>query len=154
MSDGERLRLKGEFAESEGNVAELILGRHSHSEAVEGALKALSKWFIGWPTDNINDIFEHAYRGKFYRGGEVLMSALSGLDIALWDLKGKRLGVPVWSLLGGLTRDKVKVYCWIGGDRPGDVLEQAKIRKEKGFTAVKVRSFLHVPNAKADIPAS
>lgn len=66
------------------------------------------------------------------------MSALSGLDIALWDLKGKRLGVPVWSLLGGLVRDKVKVYCWIGGDRPGDVLEQAKIRKEKGFTAVKV----------------
>lgn len=80
-----------------------------HSEAVEGALKALSKWFIGWPTDNINDIYEHAYRGKFYRGGEVLMSALSGLDIALWDLKGKRLGVPVWSLLGGLCRDKVKV---------------------------------------------
>jgi L-alanine-DL-glutamate epimerase-like enolase superfamily enzyme len=81
----------------------------SHSEAVEGALKALSKWFIGWPTDNMNDIYEHAYRGKFYRGGEVLMSALSGLDIALWDLKGKRLGVPVWSLLGGLVRDKVRV---------------------------------------------
>ncbi|KAJ9099918.1 hypothetical protein QFC21_003923 [Naganishia friedmannii] len=111
-----------------------------HSEAVEGALKALSKWFIGWPTDNMNDIYEHAYRGKFYRGGEVLMSALSGLDIALWDLKGKRLGVPVWSLLGGLVRDKVRVYSWIGGDRPGDVLEQAKIRKEKGFTAVKMNA--------------
>jgi galactonate dehydratase len=111
-----------------------------HSEAVEGALKALSKWFIGWPTDNMNDIYEHAYRGKFYRGGEVLMSALSGLDIALWDLKGKRLGVPVWSLLGGLVRDTVRCYSWIGGDRPGDVLEQAKIRKEKGFTAVKVRT--------------
>jgi galactonate dehydratase len=81
------------------------------------------------------------------------MSALSGLDIALWDLKGKRLGVPVWSLLGGLTRDKVKVYCWIGGDRPGDVLEQAKIRKEKGFTAVKVRLFLLVPTMKANNPA-
>lgn len=111
-----------------------------HSEAVEGALKALSKWFIGWPTDNMNDIYEHAYRGKFYRGGEVLMSALSGLDIALWDLKGKRLGVPVWSLLGGLLRDRCLVYSWIGGDNPGNILEQAKIRKEKGFTAVKVRT--------------
>lgn len=80
------------------------------------------------------------------------MSALSGLDIALWDLKGKRLGVPVWSLLGGLTRDKVKVYCWIGGDRPGDVLEQAKIRKEKGFTAVKVCSFLPDPQRRLIIP--
>jgi galactonate dehydratase len=43
--------------------------------------------FVGWPTDNINDIWEHAYRSRFYRGGEVLMSAISGLDIALWDLK-------------------------------------------------------------------
>jgi galactonate dehydratase len=50
------------------------------------------------------------------------------------------LGVPVWALLGGLVREKVKVYCWIGGDRPGDVLEAAKARKAAGFTAVKMNA--------------
>lgn len=68
------------------------------------------------------------------------MSAISGIDIALYDLKGKRLGVPVWSLLGGAVRDKVPVYCWIGGDRPSDVLKEAKIRKDAGFTAVKMNA--------------
>jgi hypothetical protein len=58
-----------------------------HSEPVEGALASLARLFIGWPTDNIADIWEHAYRSRFYRGGEVVMSAISGLDIALWDLK-------------------------------------------------------------------
>jgi galactonate dehydratase len=46
------------------------------------------------------------------------MSALSGIDIALWDLKGRKLGVPVYQLLGGSVRDKLKVYCWIGGNEP------------------------------------
>jgi galactonate dehydratase len=49
------------------------------------------------------------------------MSALSGIDIALWDLKSRRLGVPLYELLGGLVREKCQVYCWIGGDRPSDV---------------------------------
>lgn len=89
------------------------------------------------------------------------MSAISGLDIALWfvsslsshtytldtyamldgrDIKGKTLGVPVWQLLGGKVRDRCKVYGWIGGDKPSDVLEQAKVRKEQGFTAVKMNA--------------
>lgn len=66
------------------------------------------------------------------------MSAISGLDIALWDLKGKKYGVPVWQLLGGRVRDKIQVYGWIGGDRPTDILEQAKKRKAQGFTTVKM----------------
>lgn len=49
------------------------------------------------------------------------MSALSGIDIALWDLKGRNLGVPVYQLLGGKVRNKVQVYAWVGGDRPSDV---------------------------------
>lgn len=78
----------------------------------------------------------------FYRGGPVLMSALSGVDIALWDLKCKyrvnhfrgetlltaearRLGVPIYQLLGGKLRSKLKVYAWIGGDRPDDVEREA-----------------------------
>lgn len=81
------------------------------------------------------------------------------LDIALWDIKGKTLGVPVWELLGGKVRDACNVYGapppadlpshsnvyhgylgWIGGDRPSDVLEQAKARKAQGFTAVKMNA--------------
>lgn len=53
------------------------------------------------------------------------MSALAGIDIALWDLKGRRLGVPVYQLLGGKVRNKVQVYAWIGGDRPSDVAAAA-----------------------------
>lgn len=111
-----------------------------HSEAVEGAFEDFKERFIGWEAANIEDIYQSAYRHRFYRGGEVLMSAIAGLDIALWDIKGKTLGVPIWQLLGGKVRDFVQVYGWIGGDRPNDVLEQAKVRKEQGFTAVKMNA--------------
>jgi galactonate dehydratase len=53
------------------------------------------------------------------------MSALAGIDIALWDLKGKRLKTPIYQLLGGMVREKVQVYAWIGGDKPGDVVDAA-----------------------------
>ncbi|KAI0338018.1 enolase C-terminal domain-like protein [Trametopsis cervina] len=109
-----------------------------HTEAVEGATVALRDTFLGWDGDRIQDIWQHAYRSRFYRGGPVLMSALSGLDIALWDIKGKKLGVPVWQLLGGKVRDRLKVYGWIGGDTPQAVLEGAAARKAQGFTAVKM----------------
>lgn len=66
------------------------------------------------------------------------MSALSGIDIALWDIKGKRLGVPIWELLGGAVRNKIAVYGWIGGDNARDVLEGANLRKSQGFRAVKM----------------
>ena len=68
------------------------------------------------------------------------MSALSGLDQALWDMKGKRLGVPVWQLLGGKVRDRVECYAWIGGDKPHEVIEAARGRKEQGFKAVKMNA--------------
>ncbi|KAK9387404.1 enolase C-terminal domain-like protein [Lipomyces mesembrius] len=86
--------------------------------------------FIGWEANNIEHIWHSVWRMGFYRGGPVLQSALSGLDIALWDLKG--------------VRDKVKVYAWIGGDRPDDVKQQALARLAQGFKAVKM-------NATADI---
>lgn len=68
------------------------------------------------------------------------MSALSGIDIALWDLKARRLNVPLFELLGGLVRQKVQVYCWIGGDRPSDVEAAAKARKEQGLTCIKMNA--------------
>lgn len=111
-----------------------------HSEAVAGAFASLRERFIGADADNIEDVWQVAYRGGFYRGGPVLMSALSGLDQALWDLKGRRLGVPVWRLLGGLVRDRVSVYAWIGGDRPDEVVAAAKARIAQGFKAVKMNA--------------
>jgi len=109
-----------------------------HTEAIEGAFHDLRTRFVGRRADAITDIWQEAYRGRFYRGGPVLMSALSGLDIALWDIKGKCLDVPVYQLLGGRVRDRVRVYGWVGGDKPTDVAEAAEKRKKQGFTAVKM----------------
>ncbi len=111
-----------------------------HAEAVAGALEALKDRFIGHDPFAIEDIWQIAYRGGFYRGGPVLMSALSGFDQALWDLKGKVLGLPAWEMLGGKVRDRVRAYAWIGGDRPDDIAEAAAARRGQGFSAVKMNA--------------
>lgn len=111
-----------------------------HGEAVLGAFEPLRDRFIGHDARRIEDIWQIAYRGGFYRGGPVLMSALAGFEQALWDLKGKALGVPAWEMLGGRVRDKVRAYAWIGGDRPHEIAEAAKARKEQGFSAIKMNA--------------
>ena len=111
-----------------------------HAEAVEGAFASIRDRLIGADASRIEDSWQTLYRLGFYRGGPVLMSALSGLDQALWDIKGKRAQLPVWQLLGGAVRDRVPVYAWIGGDTPADVAEQAEIRRAQGFKAVKMNA--------------
>lgn len=111
-----------------------------YAEAVDGAIEALRDRFIGHDPRRIEDIWQVAYRGGFYRGGPVLMSALAGLEQALWDLKGKSLGVPAWEMLGGEVRDRIRAYAWIGGDRPDEIADAAKARREQGFTAVKMNA--------------
>ncbi len=111
-----------------------------HGEAVMGAFEPLRDRFIGHDPDRIEDIWQVAYRGGFYRGGPVLMSALAGLEQALWDLKGHRYGLPAWQMLGGRVRDKVRAYAWIGGDRPDEIGEAAKARRGQGFSAVKMNA--------------
>lgn len=111
-----------------------------YAEAVDGAFEALRDRFIGADPRNIEDIWQVAYRGGFYRGGPVLMSALAGLDQALWDLNGRLYGIPAWRMLGGKVRDKVQAYAWIGGDRPDEVGEQAAARRAQGFSAVKMNA--------------
>ncbi|KAE8383650.1 enolase C-terminal domain-like protein [Aspergillus bertholletiae] len=111
-----------------------------HTEAVEGTLNALCKRFQGYEADDIEHIWQMAWRLGFYRGGPVFMSAISGIDIALWDLKGRKLGVPIHQLIGGKVRNKLSVYAWIGGDRPGDVEAAGKARLEQGFKAVKMNA--------------
>ncbi|MBA2771671.1 MAG: galactonate dehydratase [Sphingomonas sp.] len=111
-----------------------------HAEAVDGAFEALRDRFIGHDPYAIEDLWQVAYRGGFYRGGPVLMSALAGLEQALWDLKGKSLGLPVWQMLGGKVRDKIRAYAWIGGDRPSEIAHAADARRSQGFSAVKMNA--------------
>src|ERR1044072_4030302 len=68
------------------------------------------------------------------------MSALAGLEQALWDLKGRALGLPAWQMLGGKVRDKVRSYAWIGGDSPHEIADAAEVRRNQGFTAVKMNA--------------
>ncbi len=111
-----------------------------HAEAVDGAFEAIRDRFVGHDPYRIEDIWQIAYRGGFYRGGPVLMSALAGFEQALWDLKGKALGLPAWEMLGGRVRDKIRAYAWIGGDRPHEIADAAKARREQGFSAVKMNA--------------
>ncbi|MCB1759901.1 MAG: galactonate dehydratase [Gammaproteobacteria bacterium] len=105
---------------------------------VEAAVHELSEMLIGCDPRRVEDIWQMLYRGGFYRGGPILMSAIAGIDQALWDIKGKALGVPAHELLGGAVRDRMRMYCWIGGDRPGDIGRQAREVVAKGFTAFKM----------------
>ena len=105
---------------------------------VEACVKELETYLLGKDPDKIEDIWQMLYRGGFYRGGPILMSAMAGIDQALWDIKGKKYQAPVYELMGGKCRDNIRVYSWIGGDRPSDVAAQAAEKKRQGFTAVKM----------------
>ncbi|HEV2442298.1 MAG TPA: galactonate dehydratase [Steroidobacteraceae bacterium] len=110
------------------------------ARSVEVAVAEIGKQLIGKDPARINDHWQTMYRGAFYRGGAVLMSAIAGIDQALWDIKGKALGVPVYQLLGGLVRDRMKAYCWVGGDRPGEIIEQIRRRIAAGFDTFKLNA--------------
>lgn len=110
------------------------------ANTVAACIQELEKYLIGKPANKIEDIWQVLYRGGFYRGGPILMSAISGIDQALWDIKGKFLNVPVYELLGGAVREKMKMYCWIGGDDPSVVLKQAQEKIEQGYKAVKMNA--------------
>ena len=84
------------------------------AETVAACVAELADYLIGKDPGAIEDHWTVLYRGGFYRGGAVHMSALAGIDQALWDIKGKVLGQPVYELLGGLVRDRMKTYSWVG----------------------------------------
>ncbi len=107
---------------------------------VEEAVHVFGKYIIGKDPDNIEGLWNLMYRGGFYRGGAILCSAISGIEQALWDIKGKKLGVPVHSLLGGKCRDRVRMYTHITPEANPSPETMARCAKEKvamGYTAVK-----------------
>jgi galactonate dehydratase len=108
------------------------------ARTVEAAVQEFADELVGKDPTRINDLWQTMYRSNFYRGGAILMSAIAGIDQALWDIKGKALGVPVYELLGGKVRDKMKVYSWVGGDRPSDIVADMQRLMEGGFDTFKL----------------
>jgi galactonate dehydratase len=110
------------------------------SETVRTAVHQLAEYLIGQDPFRIEDHWQVMSKGSFYRHGVILSSAVAGLDQALWDLLGKSVGLPVHVLLGGPVRDRVRVYCWVGGDEPAEVADQIAQVVEEGMTAVKMNA--------------
>jgi galactonate dehydratase len=111
-----------------------------HATTVAAAVREMEPFLIGRDPDYIEDIWQVLHRGRFYRGGAVMLSAIAGVDQALWDIKGKRYGLPIHQLLGGQVRDRMRVYTWIAGDRPNDVAASAKDRVAAGFRSLKMNA--------------
>ncbi|XVH33107.1 galactonate dehydratase (plasmid) [Haloferacaceae archaeon DSL9] len=111
------------------------------AKTVRGAVEELmDNYLLGEDPNRIEDHWQTMYRGGFYRGGPILMSAIAGIDQALWDIKGKRFDAPIYELLGGRARNRVRVYQWIGGDRPSEVGDAAAEKVSEGFTALKMNA--------------
>jgi len=117
------------------------------TRAVVGAVEDLGELIVGQDPCDIERLWQVMYRHPFFKGGVVTMSALSGIDQALWDISAKDLGVPLWRALGGLARDKIRMYDHLGGgdsdavyhsDTSSSFAEKMKQSVEEGFTAVKI----------------
>jgi galactonate dehydratase len=106
---------------------------------VKVAVDEMMESLIGKNPMDIEDHWNALYRGGFYRG-PILMSAISGIDQALWDIKGKFYNAPVYQLMGGKARDKIKIYSWIAGNESSDIAAAAKAAVANGFTAVKMNA--------------
>jgi galactonate dehydratase len=112
------------------------------------AVKEIEPYLIGKDPRQVVHHWQAIYRHAFYRGGPILTSALSGIDIALWDIKGKALGVPIYELLGGPTRQRVRVYAHAGTP------ERIKQQLARGFTAFKTGPARRRPARYIETPAA
>ncbi|MDR2403791.1 MAG: galactonate dehydratase [Spirochaetaceae bacterium] len=115
----------------------IIEGR---ADTVRAAVEEFKGLLLGRDPMRIEDHWQVMYRTGFYRGGPEVMSAIAGIDEALWDIKGRFYNAPVWDLLGGACRDRLKVYRWIGGDRPQDIAGAALEARSQGYSAVKMNA--------------
>jgi galactonate dehydratase len=110
-------------------------GAWGHLEASEAAINKFGRYLVGKDPLRIEHHWQCMYRSGHFRGAAI-MGAISALDIALWDIAGKRFGVPVHQLLGGKTRDKARVYYHVFGDTKEKLIQGVKDAKAAGFTAV------------------
>lgn len=108
------------------------------ADTVHAAVEELMATLIGKSPLDIEDHWNSMYRGGFYRGGPILMSALAGIDQALWDIKGKFYDAPIYELLGGKCRSQIEVYSWVGGDQPRVLLDEIQQVVSRGFKTIKI----------------
>ena len=111
------------------------------SRTTAQAVEDMGRTLIGKDPRLIEHHWQALYRHGFYRGGPILCSALSGIEQAMWDIKGKALGVPVYEMLGGKVRDKIRVYTHVGGSDADAYAASGKSALDRGFTAVKTGLF-------------
>ncbi|PAC35629.1 galactonate dehydratase [Caldifermentibacillus hisashii] len=116
---------------------EMVSGTKTRT-VVAGAYEMADR-IIGRNPLEIEKIWQELYR-VFFRGGPINMTIISGIEMALWDIKGKYYNAPIYELLGGSARDRIKVYSWIGGDRPADVVKDAQDRVTRGFDSIKMNA--------------
>lgn len=125
--------------ETDGGIVglgEASIGGQTHS--VIGAVKDLEPLLIGADPFRIEHLWQQAYRHAFWHGGVTFLSALSGVEVALWDIKGQALGVPIYRLLGGRVRDRVRAYAnGPRGSTPDEIAKSARDLVSRGFTALK-----------------
>jgi galactonate dehydratase len=112
-------------------------GATDHAEAIAGAVNRFKDWLVGQDATRIEHLWQLMFRGGFFSGGNTLGSAISAIDIALWDLNAKALGVPLYRLLGGLVRQKVPAYCHIGGHALDGVVESAMAAVAEGWRYIR-----------------
>ena len=114
-----------------------------HNKSVEAVVREFEDYLIGKDPMQIENHVQALYKGGFYRGGPLMMSAISGIEQAMWDIKGKYYNCPVYEMLGGKCRDKIRMYTHIkataiqGGNTVEDMVAIAKDRVSKGYTALK-----------------
>lgn len=111
------------------------------AQTVAAAVHEIGRYLIGQDPRRIEHHWQAIYRGQFYRGGPVLTSALSGIEQALWDITGKWLGQPVYQLLGGAVRERIRVYGHMGGTSLEEYAASARKSVAAGFTALKTSPF-------------
>ena len=105
------------------------------------AVEYCAEYLVGKDPGHIERHWQHMFRRQLFRGGSDMMAAIGAIDIALWDIKGKALNKPVYELLGGPVREKVRLYTHLGGNTPEALAEEAAARVEEGFTALRVYPF-------------
>ena len=110
------------------------------ARAVRGAVEDLAGNILGADPDRIEDLTQRMRNNGFFRDGAILATAAAAIEHALWDVKGRRYGLPVHEFLGGAVRDRVRIYAWVGGDRPDNVAEHVRQRIAQGFTMVKMNA--------------
>lgn len=110
------------------------------ARAVVGAIGDLADNVIGRDARRIEDLWQRMHRGAFFRGGPILATAAAAIEQALWDLKARSVGLPVYEFLGGAVRERTRAYAWVGGDDPDGVVDHARQRMAQGFTAVKMNA--------------